>query len=584
MNNTPTPAYGGAALLSLLWLFATCAHGDITIDVSGVDGDIRINVLSFLSLQRYADNSSVTPETVQRIYQRIPQEVRAAVKPFGFYEAKIATTLKREGEAGRDWRATVKIDLGLPVIIHEVEIIVTGPGATSPIFKRVLARSTMTIGQRLQHADYENLKSSLERTAAANGYLDAKFERRELLVDTSKRSASVHLVQSTGPRYHFGSTQIEQTVIEAQLMNKYLRYHPNDFYDTGALLRTQFALDDSQYFSAVEVLPGVRDPNTLTVPIIIRTKPNKKNRYSVGVGYGTDTRWRGTLAWDDRLINARGHHSRVAVKLSGISQELEAHYIIPIGDPALEKFSIESTYGRTTLGDVTTTGLIVKPGLTQVMGNWQRVFFVSGNETISRTNFTRTNDRLLIPGMSYASIPKGYFGQPIAGRGLFVELTGSVQALGANGNFLRLLVQDDRRFDLSKNWHLLLRGQLGATVASQLSEIPANQRFFAGGDRSVRGFALNDLSPVDVHGQKIGGRDLVVASVEIERALPRSFAVAGFVDAGNAMDSFHSPLKYAVGVGFRWKLPAISVGFDVARAIYPRGLGPRLHLNIEPNF
>ncbi len=559
------------------------AHASITVELSGVDDDIKDNVLSFLSLQRYADNDTVDADTVERIYERAPQEIRSALKPFGYYEPKIESTLKQEGEA-RDWRATLKITLGTPVVVRKVELKVTGPGAEDPLFKRALARSNLVEGQTLLHSNYESVKSDLERTAAANGYLEAKLEQHEMRVDPANHSAEIHLVQSTGPRYHFGATQIDQSVINTHIIVKYLRYRPTDFYDSNALLRTQYALDDSQYFSNVEVIPGTRDPASLSVPIVIRAKANKKDRYSLGMGYGTDTRWRGTLAWDDRLINDQGHHSHIAIQLSGIDQEIVANYIIPVGDPALEKFSVESTFGRTTLGDVTTTGLIVKPGLTQVKGAWQRVLFVSADDTISRTGFTRVNDRLLIPGMSYASIPRNIFGQPIPGRGLYVELTGSVQALGANGNFLRLLVQDDRRFDLSKLWHLLLRGQFGATVASQLSEIPANQRFFAGGDRSVRGFALNDLSPVDAHGQKIGGRDLFVGSVEIERTLPRHFAVAAFIDAGNAMDSFHVPLNYAAGVGFRWKLPAVSVGFDVARAIYPSGLGPRLHLNIEPNF
>ena len=557
------------------------AHGNINIDVNGIDGDMKRNVLTFLSLQRYANRDDLDADTVARIAQRAIAEAKSALKPFGYYEPKIAWNLREEG---RNWRATITVTRGDPVRLKEVDLQITGPGERDPLFTNVLRHSTLKAGDQLNHPAYERVKGDLERTAASYGYLDAKLERHELLVDPAGRSASAHLRLATGLRYRFGETTIKQSVIDEKLMRKYMRYQQDQPYDATALLRTQFALDDSQYFSSIEVLPGERNAQSLTVPVGIEGVANKRNRYSIGAGYGTDTKFRGTLAWDDRLVNSHGHRAHIEIKASAITQQLDANYIIPVGDPALEKISLESTYGRTTLGDVTTTGLVVKPGLTQVLGNWQRVLFVSVNRNISRTAFTSITDNAVVPGISYASIPPGIFGQPVAGRGLYLELTGSHAILGSNSNFLRFFIQDDQRIDLSQVWHLLLRGQFGVSLVSQFSELPAFERFFAGGDRSVRGFALNDLSPVDANGQRVGGRDLIVGSVEIERDLPRGFAVATFVDAGNAVNSFREHLEYSAGVGVRYKLPAVSIGLDVAKAISRSDLSPRLHLNIQPTF
>jgi translocation and assembly module TamA len=570
-----------ALAASIAWLASFPAHGNISIDVNGVGGDMKRNVLTFLSLQRYANRDDLSADTVERIAQRAISEAKSALKPFGYYEPKIAWNLKEEG---RNWRATITVDPGEPVRLTEVDLQVTGPGERDPLFTNVMKRSTLKVGDQLNHPAYERIKGELERTAASYGYLDAKLERHELRVDPAGKAASARLLLSTGPRYRFGETTIKQQVIDDKLMRKYLRYSQGQAYDATALLRTQFALDDSQYFSSVEVLPGERNPEALTVPVGIAGQANKRNRYSIGAGYGTDTRFRGTIAWDDRLVNRHGHRAHLEIKGSSILQELTANYIIPVGDPALERISVESSYGRTTLADVTTTGLVVRPGLTQVLGTWQRVFFVSFNRNISRTAFTSVTDHAAVPGISYASIPPGIFGQPVAGRGLYAELTGSHAVLGSNSNFLRFFVQDDQRLDLAPKWHLLLRGQLGVSLASHLSELPAYERFFAGGDRSVRGFALNDLSPVDQDGQKVGGRDLIVGSVEIERDLPRGFAVATFMDGGNAMNSWRDHLEYSAGVGFRYKLPAVSIGLDVAKAISRSDLSPRLHLNIQPTF
>ena len=63
-------------------------------------------------------------------------------------------------------------------------------------------------------------------------------------------------------------------------MRRYLRYKQGDPFDMSLLLRTQFALDDSQYFATLEVLPGEPDRVHHVVPIKITAKANKRNRYS----------------------------------------------------------------------------------------------------------------------------------------------------------------------------------------------------------------------------------------------------------------------------------------------------------------
>jgi translocation and assembly module TamA len=171
-------------------------------------------------------------------------------------------------------------------------------------------------------------------------------------------------------------------------------------------------------------------------------------------------------------------------------------------------------------------------------------------------------------------------------------VTGSSRALGARVNFLRFDFQAERVFDFAARWHLLLRTELGAATFRDVEDVPGQYRFFAGGDRSVRGFAYNDLSPVVVSSTgiaaKVGGRELVTGTVEIERDLPRNFGVAVFADGGNAINNFGDPLAYSAGVGVRLRLPVVTVGLDIAQAIRAPGFdtlpGPRLHLNISPKL
>src|ERR1035441_5276871 len=284
---TAAPAERGVAPARCWAVFVPPALADIRIDLYGVDGDLRRNVLALLSLERYKDHDRLEPAAVQRLYNRIDEEVRAALRPYGYYDPKISSSIQPPDKE-RHWHVGITIDPGPPVLIDAVNVQVSGAGASDPVFTRITAAVAIHAGERLSHAAYEQLKSSLERAAATYGYFDARMLRSELQVDRGTRKASITLQLDTGERYAFGATTIEQNAVKESHVRRFVRYREGDPYNALELLRTQFALDDSQYYSTVEVEAGERDPVHHTVPIMIHAS-NSRVRYSLGAGYGTDT-------------------------------------------------------------------------------------------------------------------------------------------------------------------------------------------------------------------------------------------------------------------------------------------------------
>jgi len=598
-----------AALMAALWSVTagSLARADIDIQINGVNGELRRNVLAYLSLERYKTRDDLDENLVERLQERAVREAAAALRPFGYYEAKVAASVEKVD--GTRWRARLQIDAGIPVMMQDVTLRVEGPGLEHPAFKDILRDPPLRVGKRLDHAAYDSIKDSLRRTAATLGFVEAKLTTSELRVDPELKTATATLILQTGPRYSFGSTLIEQRSLEESLLRRYLRYEDGAPYDANQLLRTQFALDDSQYFSTVEVLAGEPDAQTRIIPVSIRTEPNRRNRYSAGVGFATDSRARGTLTWENRRLNDKGHRLRAEVKAAQVEQSFEARYLVPIGDPALEKFTTEWRYSRDELGDLDTRTTRLQPSITQVRGDWQRVFFASlsrvrtATANSGRANAIDTSDTLVIPGISLASVPRGYLGEALFSRGLLAELRGSTQNLGAPDDYLQLRIEGERVFDIAPQWHFFFRGQLGATWVSATENLPGTERFFAGGDRSVRGFGYTDLTPTDERGAKVGGRHLLTATAEVIRDLPRNFGVAAFVDAGNAFDDFGDPLQYSVGIGLRLRLPVVTLGIDIAQPLtnpacrnprpdprcgvepdFDDPSGPRLHLNFSPKL
>ncbi len=607
-----------ALLIAVLLAAGSPAFAGIDIEIRGVDGEIANNVSAYLSLTRYKDRD-VDPALMDRLRDRIDREVREALQPFGYYRPSVKSTVaqKRKGA----WSVTLQIDAGAPVIVQQVDLEVTGPGADDPQFRRILDHPTLHRGDRLRHPAYEAMKNDLQRVAATYGYFDARLTRSELRVDPAKAAASVFLVMASGVRYRFGETTIEQDVIDDRLARRFMRYKPGDPYDQTQLLRTQFALDDSQYFSTVAVQPREPDRIDHTVPILITTQPNARNRYSFSGGYGTDTGPRGTLQWERTRIGSRGNRFGVQLEASKLLQVLQAAYTIPIADPAVDRFAIAATADYGIPGDLINKDFAVGPSLTRVVGNWQYVFSVMPTYAItSDANGTRTQD-LVVSSVTVGSVPSGYLGQALFEQGFVAQLRLGNNIKGIGGEFLQLHVRAQHAFDITDGWHLLLRGEAGASLVSNLNELPGSFRFFAGGEGSVRGFLFDDLSPVEPKVDpannnalvltsqspeclaqsrppscliylKVGGRDVLTGSIEVVRDIGRSFGVAVFSDFGNAFDTFgRSPnplyphfIEYSAGLGFRWRLPVITVGFDVAQPLSRPGAGPRFDIFFGPKL
>jgi translocation and assembly module TamA len=626
--------------LGVLALLLACplARADVAISVEGVSDQLRSNVLAYLSFSRYQHSKDLTPDTVERLQSRIAREVQSALQPFGYFQPKVHSSVTASGPG--NWKVTITIAPGQPVILTEVDVRVVGPGAASPLFTRITSHLPFHTGEPLDQAEYGRVKGDLLRTAATYGYLDATLTRHVLLVNPGAHTASISLELATGVRYRFGATAIEQHAVNEKLVRRFLRYRQGEPFDLTKVLRTQFALDDTGYFTNLEVLPGTPDHARHAVPINIRAEPNRPNIYSIAGGYESDTGARGILSWQDRRINSYGHKMSVDLEAAQVTKySLQSRYVIPIGDPAVENLTLSGTVVQQQLADVDARTMTIGPSITKVMGSWQTVWFVNGvhatgtvqdtgvpgalnsskvcipgtqTGTACTTDVTigiPTSD-MLVPGVDIASVPKGYLGEPMFEHGFFAEIRGSQGAFGSKADFLQLHVEVERVIKLAPKWHLSLRDEFGVTAASHFDQVPPAMRFFAGGEGSVRGFEYNDLSPMQqycISGTpicdyaKAGGKDVITGTVEFDRDLPRHFGIAAFFDYGNAFNHFGSQevpvvsngqlirmekqplLQYGAGIGFLFRLPVLTLGVDIGQPLSQPG-SPRLYINFSPKL
>lgn len=335
-------------LLLLVLLPILPARAAVEIVVPAVSEQVRNNVQQFLSLTRYAERDDVTQETMSRLQRRIVAETRAALQPLGYYEPDVTYDV---AQIDGGWRVTIHVEPGRPVRLSEVSVNIVGPGQHDRAIREVIDAQDLKPGLRLNHGTYERLKAALVRAAKNQGYLDARLTKNDLVIDRAARRANATIEMDTGERYSYGEIEIAQDVITEGSMRRLLRMKEGDPYTLDSLLRTQYVLDDSQYFSLVDIESGTVDREARTVPITVGAQPNRRHRYATSLGYGTDTEVRGKFTWDNRRVNADGHRFKLELLGSSIIQELTGRYVVPVMDVALEKLEFTGTLVDEELGD-----------------------------------------------------------------------------------------------------------------------------------------------------------------------------------------------------------------------------------------
>ncbi|MDD3763086.1 MAG: autotransporter assembly complex protein TamA [Nevskiales bacterium] len=574
----PFPSSAARALVFLLVLAVRPADAAVGVHVDGVDGALRENVELRLTIRAHARDKDLDQGLVEAMHRDAPDEIREALQPYGYYNPTIETELS--GKAP-DWNARYHVEAGPQTTVRVVDLQLEGEGAMLLQPVRVAIIRTLQPGYPLSHSDYEDAKRKLASTAYAAGFLDARFTHAELRVYADENQADIVLHYDTGTRFYFGPVTIEQDILDPDFLQRYVPIRSGEVFDPQRLLDTQFALGDLGYFASLDILPQ-RDPETdPDVPILIETEPRARTRYNVGLGYGTDTGARMTLGTEVRRLNRRGHTFNAETRLSEIKNSATGEYRIPLGERPGESIGLAGELATEKLDSGNSRKWGLELSLSRIPGRWKRRIYIGYTHEESELGDTLQTSDLLTPGLS---LNRADLDNPIytrRGWSAFMDVHGAARGVLANTSFVRTHLILKGVLPVGERARALARYEFGANIVEEFGELPASQRFFAGGDQSVRGYKYQSLGPRDASGDVIGGKFLTTASIELERQLHRNWGVAVFGDVGGADDDPSPKLYRGIGVGARYRAPVGSVQLDLAHPLDDPDGGIRIHLGVR---
>lgn len=612
------PAWPSLALVLALALPAHSIAATLeSVRVEGLAAPMADAVQRSLTLSRLNESqrANLSPARLAFLIRRAEREARAALEPFGHYHATVEI-IERTGPQPDQLIILVRVDPGEPVRVFEHRIEVIGPAAAESSVIDGIAAFRPGSGDVFEHSRYQASKSVITRELARLGYFDATTEQARVEVTRAEHRADIALRWHSGPRYVFGDTRITGSPFVDGLLDPLQPWRPGEPYRQDALIDHQRRLSELDYFSVVEIRPAIESDDTETtdaptepgsptqpeasdgmttppavMPIALSLTPAPANVYSAALSIGTDSGAGVQFGYQRRWLNRLGHGFKGELQLAQRRQAAVGHYRIPAFARGAGWWGV-----RTGLRSEAFEGFDLDTLDFGVERTWRWHEWHSTAALIVQRE--RLDDRrartvlpivsentLAYPALTTRTVRTDDPVFPTRGWSLDAGLRGGTGALGSDVEFIQAHAEARWLRALDADHRILLRSQAGATWVDSIRALPVGLRFFAGGDRSLRGYDLRTVAP-ELDGAVVGGRHLLIGSVELDRYFGTGrWGAAIFLDAGDAVDALsdYRPVLGA-GIGLRWRSPVGPVRLDLAHGFDNPDEAFRIHLSIGPDL
>ncbi|ELY4005762.1 autotransporter assembly complex protein TamA [Cronobacter dublinensis] len=555
----------------------------VRLQVEGLSGALQKNVRAQLSTIQVDE---VTPD--RRFRARVDDAIRNGLKALGYYEPTIDFELREPPAGGRRQVLLARVNPGEPVRIGATNVILRG-GARDDKEYLALLKKRPAVGTVLNHNDYDSFKKGLTSVALRRGYFDSEYKKSQLGVSVERRQAFWDIDYDSGTRYRFGDVTFAGSQIREEYLQNLVPFKKGDYYQSSDVAELSRRLSATGWFNSVVVAPEFeKSRQTKVLPLRGVVSPRIKNTVEVGAGYSTDVGPRLKANWRKPWINSYGHSLTTSTSISAPEQQLDFSYKMPLLKNPLEQYYlVQGGFKRTDLNDTEadSTTLAVSR-YWDLSSGWQRAINLRWSlDHFTQANVTHTT-MLLYPGVMLSRTRSRGGLMPTWGDSQRYSIDYSDTAWGSDVDFVVLQAQNAWIRTLYDKHRFVARGNLGWIETNDFERVPPDLRFFAGGDRSIRGYKYKSISPENDKGKLTGASKLATGSLEYQYNVTGKWWGAVFVDSGEAVNDIkQSNFKTGAGVGVRWQSPVGPIKLDFAVPVGDKeehglqfyiGLGPEL--------
>ena len=575
---TAAPAWGQAQPAAP----STSVALALTIDAPA---EVQDYLARHLELLRYNALDDLDTTEVDKLVQSADIQARELLGTLGYFSPKLKWQRDSVNAQAKN-PIRLLVEPGEQTRIGQVQISFAGDLA-NPAFEATRDKLRkgwwLPAGRPFTQDAWSEAKNQLLRSASAQDFPQAKWQDTRADIDPEHHKATLVLVLDSGPQVFLGALQIEGTEhYDAQMVQRLARLNQGQAYKQSDLVEAQQRLISSGYYDSVLVaLADTGNPQAWPVKVQLREAARQK--FVLGVGVKSDSGMH--LSAEHVHHRVPGLQWRANTKLE-LDQKLQSLGVELLAPPNanLWRWNLSAKAAHEVLSTYETHSQRWRAGQAKLGESIDRNIYAQYDgasstllgdglkESVS-ANFSWT-------WRDFDSLPF-----PSRGWGFGIELSAGTTLGSPRVPYTRWLGKTLLMVPLPSIWgRIALRGQAGGIGTQDSSAIPNTQRFIAGGQNSVRGYAPGSIGITNTDGTISPGRYMAVGSAEWQVPIRMNKRLtdwegALFVDAGSvANDPRDLQAQVGVGMGARWRSPVGPLQIDLAYGEATRAW--RLHLNV----
>ncbi len=561
-------------------------EGGLELKIEGIKGALARNLRAHLS-----PLPTSAAERASFLFT-LEDKAEEAMQALGYYQAVFSTQVQRTEP---NWTLTLTVDRGEPMRYDQVIVLIDGDARHDPAFEARLNRIDIHPGDVVHHGKYESLKTDLLTLGLVRGYFDGSMAQHRLEVDRDNNLANLVLLYESGRRYRLGDVTFWASELKPELLQEMVPFEAGAPYHADEVAKFTSTLLGSGYFQDVKVLPHPELAQDGLVPIEAGLSPPPRHSIDLGIGYATDTEFRVSTTWRTPVVNRHGHSQETKAEFSKVNPKLSFDYRIPFSHPINDKLVFNASVGKEEFGDIESSQYQASFGRRTVMSNrWIRTVAMRFLYEDWTQGPQAHNAKYLMPQISFSRTQRrGPPLDPTDGLRQLYLLEHADSAWGSSQRITRFRSQLRAVYTPVERHRLTARADVGINVINDddLLNLAPSLRFFAGGDQSIRGYSYQSLGPKitvdDGEGGTtellVGGRYLLVGSMEYQYYLTPTWRLAAFVDGGSAFDTNESEaidFEASFGGGVHWISPVGPIKIEVGYGFTDPDASPMLHISI----
>lgn len=540
--------------------------------IRGVEDRALRELLQGLSVSMWQSPQPPASEVILRgSARRHKERLVQALESKGYYNADIGFDVVWTDSA---CRVVYQVTPGVPYRLHEIDVVCQETAASEPMpYPPIQVASGLRPGHIARARDVLDAEARIRAQLADGGYPFVKAHNRRVLVNHDTHTVNVTFFMALGPRLYFGPVSIEGLEeVRADTVIRELPWREGELYHAALLDEARIRLQRTGLFSMVRLRTAAREHiEDSRIPIIIETTERRHRSISAGLHYRTDEGMGVSTLWEHRNFLKLGRRLRIQGELTELEQSLGGNYEIAQfrrPDQSLtlhtKAAQLEPDAYRSRRFDM---GAWVERVLTP---EWS--VGVGAALRLSRVEERRRTQQYYLISVPLQAAWDSRDDRMDSTRGWRIvnRATPFVDISGGDTHFLKneLSLSHYLPAPVVPDLVLATRFRLGVMGGASLSDMPADERFYAGGGGSIRGYTYQKVGPLDRNDDPTGGRSLTDWSIELRKRLNQNFGIVAFVDGGmsheNVYPDFKDKPQWGAGVGVRYFTPIGPLRFDVA--------------------